>query len=767
MAIWTVPSATTAALNGIVAADGVQDGEIVYNVESHSILVGVLVDPNDPTTGSYQTVVGDGQVTNALIANNTIELVKMADVPAHTVLANATSGAAAPTAVSLNINDVLTSDGTTLSSGKITDAHIQTAGLALTSLAEVPSNTVIANGTNASARPTAVAVGSNRLVGRSGSGTVGPVQVTTEHVEDQAITYGKIQNVPTNTIMGRTADNPGSVTSLTPQEAREVLGLSAAPTEATTGLTYDPATGNIAHADTSMVADIPEVVSNDNIAVLTGATFDTYGHVLTADTHVLNDGDNVVFDNADNVLTISVPRATTSLRGAAQFNPNHFDVDTDAVVQLDTSEVGSLLDDHSIPLSKLPTLAEDTLLGNMGSANDAEALSVANVLNMLNLNPGNGLSIDTATNTINVNNLAFANNYVFTTVASRNTGQINGVDITWHPGDIAITTSPMTEVWLYINNASKTGAVLDSDFAEATMDPTNLTITNRSGNGFTIDSSTGSDAAVPAATTALAGLLEATDKVKLDSVEANANNYSFNITAQGTSGTGVIADNETLAFTHSGAATVTRNGDQININAINTTYGASGAGLALNGTVFSHADTSTQASVDNSGRTVIQDITLDGFGHITGISSATLSDTNTTYTGGTGLTLSGTTFNVDDIYLRNNADDTTTGTITAANFCLASDERLKENIETICCGLDKVKAMRGVSYTKDGEAQVGVIAQEVEKVVPEVVVEGEDGYKAVAYSQLVGVLIEAVKDLSAQVEELKNDSSNQRTVMSR
>ena len=174
----------------------------------------------------------------------------------------------------------------------------------------------------------------------------------------------------------------------------------------------------------------------------------------------------------------------------------------------------------------------------------------------------------------------------------------------------------MTEVWLYINNASKTGAVLDSDFAEATMDPTNLTITNRSANGFTIDSSTGSDAAVPAATTTLAGLLEATDKVKLDSVEANANNYSFNITATGTTGTGVINDNETLAFTHSGAATVTRNGDQININAIYTTYGASGAGLALNGTVFSHADTSTQASVDNSGRTVIQDITLDGFGHI-------------------------------------------------------------------------------------------------------------------------------------------------------
>ena len=62
----------------------------------------------------------------------------------------------------------------------------------------------------------------------------------------------------------------------------------------------------------------------------------------------------------------------------------------------------------------------------------------------------------------------------------------------------------------------------------------------------------------------------------------------------------------------------------------NTTYTA-GAGLGLAGTVFSHSDTSTQASVNNSGRTYIQDITLDTYGHITGITSATetVVDTNT------------------------------------------------------------------------------------------------------------------------------------------
>jgi hypothetical protein len=64
----------------------------------------------------------------------------------------------------------------------------------------------------------------------------------------------------------------------------------------------------------------------------------------------------------------------------------------------------------------------------------------------------------------------------------------------------------------------------------------------------------------------------------------------------------------------------------------------------------SHADTSSQASVDNSGRTYIQDITLDTYGHITGIASATetVVNTDTTYSAGSGLNLAGTTFSVTD-----------------------------------------------------------------------------------------------------------------------
>jgi hypothetical protein len=95
-----------------------------------------------------------------------------------------------------------------------------------------------------------------------------------------------------------------------------------------------------------------------------------------------------------------------------------------------------------------------------------------------------------------------------------------------------------------------------------------------------------------------------------------------------------------------------------------------------------------------------------------------------------------------------------TGTLTASdNITAYSDERLKSDIKTIDNALDKVMNMRGVSYTKEEEKSIGVIAQEVEKVIPEVVTDGE--YKSVAYGNMVGVLIEAIKEQQKQIDELK------------
>lgn len=97
------------------------------------------------------------------------------------------------------------------------------------------------------------------------------------------------------------------------------------------------------------------------------------------------------------------------------------------------------------------------------------------------------------------------------------------------------------------------------------------------------------------------------------------------------------------------------------------------------------------------------------------------------------------------------------GDVTAYKILQSSDSRLKKNISTIDNGLKKINALRGVNYQllRDNTNHVGLIAQEVEKVVPEVVSENSDGMKAVNYGAMVSVLIEAVKELSQEVESLK------------
>ena len=111
--------------------------------------------------------------------------------------------------------------------------------------------------------------------------------------------------------------------------------------------------------------------------------------------------------------------------------------------------------------------------------------------------------------------------------------------------------------------------------------------------------------------------------------------------------------------------------------------------------------------------------------------------------------------------------DGSTGSITAAGditaFHTFSDRRLKENIVKIENPLDKILQISGYTfnYIGDDKPMTGVIAQEIEEVLPEVVYEAEaiDGTsaKAVRHGNIVGLLIEAIKELKAEVEELKKD----------
>ena len=115
------------------------------------------------------------------------------------------------------------------------------------------------------------------------------------------------------------------------------------------------------------------------------------------------------------------------------------------------------------------------------------------------------------------------------------------------------------------------------------------------------------------------------------------------------------------------------------------------------------------------------------------------------------------------IYGNLNASDANNsggGVISAVQFLTTSDATLKENIQTIENATDIVGNVRGVSYTWKNNQNMtepiyGVLAQEVEQVLPGAVNTDGAGFKTVAYNQLIGVLFEAVKELSNQVSEIK------------
>lgn len=105
------------------------------------------------------------------------------------------------------------------------------------------------------------------------------------------------------------------------------------------------------------------------------------------------------------------------------------------------------------------------------------------------------------------------------------------------------------------------------------------------------------------------------------------------------------------------------------------------------------------------------------------------------------------------------------GTVQAAGVPTPSDIRYKKNILPITSALKTVMALSGYTYllrkeefpkwSFESKPQYGLIAQEVEAVLPELVYTGEDGYKAIEYNRIIPFLIESIKELQKEIDELK------------
>ena len=289
-------------------------------------------------------------------------------------------------------------------------------------------------------------------------------------------------------------------------------------------------------------------------------------------------------------------------------------------------------------------------------------------------------------------------------------------------------------------------------------------------------------------------------KANIDALGITATGLSNSFTVQGTSFNG--SSPQTVTF--SGGTGITVSGTTITNSAPDQTVSfTNGTGISVTGTY--PAFTVTNSAPDKT-------VSLTGSG-ATSISGTypnfTISstDTNTTYTAGSGMTLSGTQF-------INSAPDQTvtltgaggltvtgtypnftltqgsgssvsvsgggngidvrqpatgvyqpymtgsyTGTFTASGDIVAfSDVALKSNINPITEALERVSQIGGYTYNKAGdtEKRTGVLAQEIQEVLPEAVHTNEDGVLGVAYGNLTGLLIEAVKELNAKVKDLES-----------
>jgi hypothetical protein len=228
-------------------------------------------------------------------------------------------------------------------------------------------------------------------------------------------------------------------------------------------------------------------------------------------------------------------------------------------------------------------------------------------------------------------------------------------------------------------------------------------------------------------------------------------------------------------------------------NALTAGTGLTSAGT-YNGSAartFSLATAGAGAASYTSG---ISAITVDAYGRVTAVTGSAGYTTNAGtvtsvgITAGNGLTGGGTITSSGTVTLNVGAgsyitvaadtvavDATTTATaskvaardasgdIYANDFQATSDARLKTDIIEIQNALDTIEKINGVKFKwnelatnpdKD-KVQVGVIAQEVEAVVPEIVNTNDDGYKSVSYDKLVPLLIQAVKELSEKVKKLE------------
>jgi len=262
-------------------------------------------------------------------------------------------------------------------------------------------------------------------------------------------------------------------------------------------------------------------------------------------------------------------------------------------------------------------------------------------------------------------------------------------------------------------------------------------------------------------TTVSSATLEVTDK-NITVAKGAANSAAAD-------GAGITVDGASATFNYVDATTAWTSSQDINlasgkVHKINGTQVLSSSGLGSGILASNLTSVGTISSGTWQGTTIATTYggTGNGSGYASGgaASAATSTVTDDTATNSTHYIkfASASTGNVAaKVSSTKLTFNPSTGQLTATDLNSSSDKRLKKNIKTVTSALDTVNALRGVSFDwKEGNGKaIGLIAQEVQQVLPEIVSADDSGYLTIRYNNVIGLLVEAIKELKADFEAYK------------